>query len=228
MAREHPAHYVVFDLLRDVDGRELLDAPLSPRRTRLAEQLADAPAQLPLCPQTTDPAQARQWLTDWTAAGIEGVVAKRLDGRYHHGRRGWYKQRARSSTEAVIGAVTGTLSEPETLLLGRFDTTGRLRYTGRTQPLPAPQRRQLATLLTLLVQRRRGGGVDHPWPQPLPASWSGRFDRPQPLPYTPVVPSIVAEIEVNTAYEHHRWRHPVRYVRPRLDLSVYDVPLLMP
>ncbi len=82
--------------------------------------------------------------------------------------------------------------------------------------------------ITRVEQRRRGGGVDHPWPRPLPASWSGRFDRPQPLPYTQVVPSIVAEIEVNTAYEHHRWRHPVRYVRPRLDLSVYDVLLLMP
>jgi ATP-dependent DNA ligase len=32
MAREHPAHYVVFDLLRDADGRELLDVPLAERR----------------------------------------------------------------------------------------------------------------------------------------------------------------------------------------------------
>lgn len=38
-------------------------------------------------------------------------------------------------------------------------------------------------------------------------------------------PSVVAEIEVDTAFEHRRWRHRVWY-RARLDLSVYDVPLL--
>jgi ATP-dependent DNA ligase len=32
MAREYPAHYVVFDLLRDHDGTLLLDVPLSQRR----------------------------------------------------------------------------------------------------------------------------------------------------------------------------------------------------
>ncbi|OON32048.1 hypothetical protein BSA16_07635 [Micromonospora sp. Rc5] len=31
---------------------------------------------------------------------------------------------------------------------------------------------------------------------------------------------------MDTAYEHHRWRHCVRYARPRPDLSVYDVPLI--
>ena len=179
MAREHPAHYVVFDLLRDADGTELLDTPLAERRPRLQALLADAPVELPLCPQTTDLAQARQWLTAWTAAGIEGVVAKRLDSAYQPSRRGWAKYRARSTTQAVVGGVTGTVADPETLLLGRFDAAGRLRYTGRTHPLSAPQRRELAPLLTPAIQRR--GGLDHPWPQPLPAGLSGQFDHPQPL-----------------------------------------------
>lgn len=39
-------------------------------------------------------------------------------------------------------------------------------------------------------------------------------------------PTLVVEIEVDTAYEHHRWRHRVRYLRPRLDLTARDVPLL--
>ena len=38
---------------------------------------------------------------------------------------------------------------------------------------------------------------------------------------------MVAEIEVDTAFEHRRWRHRVWFLRPRLDLSVYDVPLLL-
>lgn len=226
MARDHPAHYVVFDLLRDVDGRELLEVPLSERRARLTDLLANAPAQLPLSPQTTDLAEAQEWLSTWTAAGIEGVMAKRLGSRYEPGRRGWRKLRARRTTEAIIGGVTGALHDPETLLVGRFDPAGRLRYTGRTHPLSAPQRRELALLLAPPGQgRSRGGG--HPWPQPLPPAWSGQLDKPEPLPYTQVDPTVVAEIEVDTAFEHHRWRHRVRYVRPRLDLSIYDVPLLM-
>ncbi|GGS10126.1 hypothetical protein GCM10010169_63630 [Micromonospora fulviviridis] len=40
-------------------------------------------------------------------------------------------------------------------------------------------------------------------------------------------PMVVAEIEVETAFEHRRWRHRVWYVRPRLEVSVYDVPLLL-
>jgi ATP-dependent DNA ligase len=226
MAREHPGHYVVFDLLRDTDGRDLLDTPFAVRRARLTELLVHAPAQVPLCPQTTDPGQAREWLTSWTAAGVEGVVAKRLDGRYEPGRRGWRKIRARSTTEAIIGGVTGSITDPQTLLLGRLTPTGGLRYTGRTHPLSARQRRELVPRLAPAPHRT--GGVDHPWPRPLPARWSGHFDRPEPLPYIQVEPSLVAEIDVDTAYEHHRWRHGVRHVRIRPDLSIYDVPLIMP
>jgi hypothetical protein len=87
------------------------------------------------------------------------------------------------------------------------------------------QRRELAPLLSSPWLPSRGV-VAHPWPQRLPASWSGQLDRPEPLRYVQVEPAVVGEIEVDTAFEHRRWRHRVWYVRPRLDLSVYDVPLL--
>jgi hypothetical protein len=141
------------------------------------------------------------------------------------GRRGWRKLRARSTTEAIIGGVTGTVSDPETVLLGRLDVDGRLHYTGRGHPLAAQQRRELAPLLARCLQRRRGG-IDHPWPQPLPAAWSGQLERSEPLPYIQVEPSVVAEIQVDTAFERSRWRHRVHYQRPRPDMSVYDAPLL--
>ncbi|MGR6318239.1 hypothetical protein Q2K19_01625 [Micromonospora soli] len=69
------------------------------------------------------------------------------------------------------------------------------------------------------------GIVAHPWPQPLPASWTGQLDQAEPLPYVRVEPSVVVEVDVDIAFEHWR-RRRVRYRRPRLDLSVYDVPLL--
>ncbi|MEU1106629.1 hypothetical protein ABZ408_37605 [Streptomyces tibetensis] len=38
----------------------------------------------------------------------------------------------RVTSEAVIGAVTGSLAAPRTLLLGRYDPAGRLQYVGRS------------------------------------------------------------------------------------------------
>ncbi len=73
----------------------------------------------------------------------------------------------------------------------------------------------------------RRGTVAHPWPEPLPPSWSGQLDRPEPLRYVQVDPTVVAEIDADVAFEHGRWRHRVRYGRARSDLSVYDVPLLL-
>ncbi|MFJ2087547.1 ATP-dependent DNA ligase [Micromonospora chokoriensis] len=226
LAARHPAHYVVWDLLADARGHLLLDAPLAERRAQLAHLLADAPPQLTLTPQTDDLAEVTEWLTTWTAAGIEGVVIKRRSGRYEPGRRGWSKYRARMTTEAIVGGVTGRISNPSSALLGRFDRRGRLRYTGRTGPLNASHQRELAPLLSPLILPRLGAVV-HPWPSPLPASWTGQWDRPQPLRYEQVQPTVVLDVQVDTAVERGRWRHQVRYARARPDLSVYDVPLLL-
>jgi len=227
IARQHPAHLVVFDLLQDADGTSLLDQPLAVRRDRLTDLLDGAPVELTLCPQTTSTDVAHEWLAAWTPAGIEGVVAKSLAGRYQPGKRGWLKYRTTFSTEAIVGGVTGSISDPQTLLLGRFDVHGRLRYVGRTHPV-APHLRRAVTALLVPAAHRRAGGVEHPWPRPLPARWSGQLGQPQPLNYQQTAPTLVAEVQVDGAYEYHRWRHGVRYLRPRTDLSVYDVPLIMP
>lgn len=225
LARETPAQYVVFDVLATADG-VLTDRPLLERRAVLEALLDGAPPALVLCPQTSDADEAWEWVAAWARAGVEGLVAKRLDGRYETGRRTWRKLRTKTITEAIVGGVTGTLSQPETLLLGRFDSSaGRLRYVGRTHALSLVQRRELAYLLTTAPQRR-AGGVDHPWPQPLPASWSGQFQHPEPLSYIQVEPAIVVEINADTAFEHRRWRHRVHLHRARVDMSIYDVPLL--
>lgn len=224
-AYRHPAHLVTFDLLQK-DGAELLDEPLTRRRAALVATLADAPPQLTVCPQTTDPDEAGEWLDAWTEQGVEGLVIKPPTGRYQPGRRGWRKLRRRHTTEAIVGGVLGPVSQPEALLLGRYDAGGRLRYAGRTTPLADKAKAELAPLLTR-AGYRRDGRINHPWPRPLPAGWSGSFDRAGPLEYQQVAPVIVAEVQVDSAYEHTRWRHAVRFVRMRGDLSVFDVPLIV-
>ncbi len=76
------------------------------------------------------------------------------------------------------------------------------------------------------LQHRLAAAV-HLWPEPLPESWSGQPERPEPLRYVQVKPTLVAEIDADVAFEHGRWRHRMRCARARPDMSVYDVPLLL-
>jgi ATP-dependent DNA ligase len=149
---------MVFDLL-EIEGAVLLQEPLHRRRAALEELFAARRLSAPwtLCPQTTDAEVARTWLDSaWRSVGIEGVMVKDPASRYRPGVRGWNKLRARTTTEAVIGAVTGTLRCPMSLLLGRFDAGGRLRMIGRTTPLRRAASSELGGVL-------RPAGRDHPW-----------------------------------------------------------------
>jgi ATP-dependent DNA ligase len=226
-AAQRPAHFVAFDLLADTGGESLLDQPLVQRRARMTRLLAAGPPQLLTCPQTRDLAEARRWLQEWAPAGVEGLVIKDLASRYTPGKAGWFKVKTRSTTEAIIAGVTGTATNPTSLLLGRFDVAGRLRYVAQTHTLPTAQRPALADLLPPLTLQATAKH-QHPWPCPLPAAWSPQLDERQPLPYVQIQPIIVAEVEADAAYdpEYGRWRHRTRYIRLRADLSAHDVPPL--
>ncbi|MER5757699.1 hypothetical protein [Streptomyces sp. NPDC002082] len=125
------------------------------------------------------------------------------------------KLRRRNTTEAIIGAITGTLTHPQLLLLGRHDETGRLRPVGRTVPLRPAAARELAEHLT-------PAGPGHPW---IGASFSSAWGTRDVLDTTLVEPELVAEISADTSIDRGGvWRHPFRYVRLRLDSTVEDVP----
>jgi ATP-dependent DNA ligase len=223
VAAQQPAHFVAFDLLRDGRGTELLHLPLAERRDKLARLCTSSPAELTLCPRTTDPVMAQSWMTELAVAGIEGVVVKPVHSRYQPGRTGWTKTRTRQTADFLIAGVTGTRTRPVTLLLGRYDRHGVLRYVAHTHPLSAGHRRELAPALRTPVFQ----GAGHPWPCPLPAGWTGDLTDRQPLPYLPVEPDLVAEVLVDTAVDGPlgRARHRVTHHRLRLDLRPGDIAL---
>lgn len=101
--------------------------------------------------------------------------------------------------------------------MGRLDGRGRLRYVARTVSLGMSRRQEVSRLLTAETG-------DHPWPCPLPATWIGQLDQRDPMPYVPVQPLLVAEIVVDRAYEHGRFRHPVRLLRLRPELHPDQLP----
>lgn len=223
LAARSPASLVAFDVLA-VAGEDLRRQPLRYRRRRLVELVAGAPNQLVLCPQTGSVTEARAWAETMAPLGVEGLVVKPAGLPYRPGRgAGWRKWRARTTTEAVVGGITGSRSRPETLLLGRYDVDHRLRLVGRTTRLSAAVAAELAPLLHPPSPGRQR--IEHPWPNPLPAGWLGRWGgRAEPLPYRQVDPVIVVEVSADRAYENGRWRHNPAARRARLDLSPYDTP----
>ena len=210
-----PACYAVFDVLA-INGRDVRGKPYRERRALLEDLLSrQLPNGLLLVPVTNDFAVARSWILNHTSAGVEGVVAKRLDETYRSNGRTWSKIRTRLTAEAIVGGVLGPLDMPEALIVGRRDRHGRLHVAGRASLLTPTARHELAALLTPALD-------DHPWPAAIPVSPFGQLPG-EYLEYQKVTPSIVVELDVDTAFEHHRWRHAARFVRVRADLTLEDL-----
>jgi ATP-dependent DNA ligase len=206
-----PASFLAFDVLAagDVDVRT---KPLRDRRAVLEQLAGSWRPPMQLTPQTADPAEAQRWLTEYDAAdvGVEGLVAKGTGQRYLPGQRGWVKFRIRNTREATVGAVIGRVDQPVRLILGLRDDAGTLRVAGATHPLTPRESAELASVLV--------GTDDHPWPLELNTRHLGRFSR-EPVAITRVTPTVIVEVEADTAFEYGRWRHLTRYRRLRLDLS---------
>ncbi|MEU9255463.1 ATP-dependent DNA ligase [Streptomyces sp. NPDC048270] len=146
-------------------------------------------------------------------SGVEGILIKSLNSRYLTGYCGWTKIRRRDTTEAIVGAITGTLTRPQLLVLGRHDQDGRLRPVGSTIPLHPNAARQVAEHLT-------AAAPGHPW---TGAKFSAAWGSRDALDTTLVPP--VAEVSADRAIDHGGvFRHPLRFQRLRLDVGLEDVP----
>jgi DNA ligase-1 len=123
-----------FDVLH-LDGRDLLDAPLS---ERLAALDAVAPGHTIERVVTDDADVAQEAFTRWVAAGQEGVIVKDATAPYEAGRRGgaWVKVKPRHTLDLVVLAVergsgrrAGSLSN---IHLGARDGDGGFVMLGKT------------------------------------------------------------------------------------------------
>jgi len=131
---------------------------------------------------------------------------------------GWLKLRHQLTTSAIVGGVLGPVDAPDALILGRVDRDGLLRVAGATRALTKTGRAALACTF-------ESAGGDHPWQPTLPAAWLGALAAGQEsVANTRVVPTLVVEIAVDTAWEHGRWRHRPLFLRARPDLTPRDVP----
>jgi ATP-dependent DNA ligase len=98
LSAEIPAEFIAFDVLL-WKGEPVHKLPLEKRRAKL-ERIGK---RFRLSPKTRDPEQARDWLQRLEAAGLDGVVAKRLGVPYLPGsREGVVKVKPYRTADCVI------------------------------------------------------------------------------------------------------------------------------
>jgi DNA ligase D-like protein (predicted ligase) len=127
--------YYLFDVMY-ADGRDTTGLPLLERKRILSGLLSfSGDADGPLRFTEHIDTDGEEYWRQACRRGWEGVIAKRADAPYRHGRtRDWLKFKCENSQEFVIGGYT----DPErsrvgfgALLLGYHDGDGHLVYAGK-------------------------------------------------------------------------------------------------
>jgi ATP-dependent DNA ligase len=230
LAKETPASFVAFDAIA-VDGKDLRRATQLQRRARLEALLSRVDPPIHLTPVTRDPAQASEWLSRFEGAGLDGVVAKPIDGVYEPGKRAMLKiKHARTADCVVAGFRWHKAGKNEligSLLLGLYDEHKRLHHVGVTSSFTMARRRELAEDLAPL----RVNALDnHPWRDWAEADGPGastsgdtrmpggqsRWSAGKNLTWEPLRIERVCEVK----YDHMqgtRFRHAAIFARWRPD-----------
>ncbi|MGD8866637.1 MAG: DNA ligase D [Gemmatimonadales bacterium] len=134
LARAQPAELFMFDLLW-LDGEDLREQPLSSRKEKLRTLLRDGGHRLHYVAH--DVARGAAMANRARREGYEGVVAKRLKGRYRSGERSrdWLKVKELARQELVVCGWTdpqGGRAGFGALVVGYYEEPGGdLRCAGR-------------------------------------------------------------------------------------------------
>ena len=215
--------FVGFDLLA-LGGESLLDTPLAERRALLDRLLATARSPILRSPSSTDPAVAAQWFGRFEGAGLDGVIAKRLDLPYSPGQRTMVKvKHDRTADCAVAGyRVHKDGKGVGSLLLGLFDADGVLHHVGVAASFTVKRR---AELLDELAPLTEGATENHPWGAwaeaqahehtRMPGAQS-RWSVGKDLSFVPLRVERVVEVKFSQL-QGMRFRHGAKVLRWRPD-----------
>jgi ATP-dependent DNA ligase len=230
LAAQLPASVVFFDLLQ-LEGRDLRGEGFSIRRAELERALANLRPPLHLTPATRDRATAQDWFTRFEGAGLDGVIAKPVEGPYTPDKRTMLKIKHERDCDCVVAGFRwhkeGEGTAVGSLLLGLYDPAGRLQHVGVCASFTAAKRKEL---VEFLAPYREDALRNHPW-----ADWAdaaaqasgrmpggqSRWNAGKDLSWGPLRIELVVEV----AYEHMqgtRFRHLAHFRRWRPDKAPRD------
>lgn len=221
LSEKTPASFVAFDLLA-LSDEDLTGRPFSERRALLVQALAETGDCIHVTPATTDRQVAQQWFTEFEGAGLDGVMAKPLDGTYQPDKRTMFKIKHARTADCVVAGYRVHKSGPDligSLMLGLYRGE-TLVSVGVIGAFPMARRRELFAELQPLI----ADFEEHPWnwaaheagertPRKSEGSrWNGGKD----LSFVPLRPELVVEVR----YDHmegDRFRHTAQFNRWRTD-----------
>ncbi len=233
LAKEIPASIVFFDLLCEGD-RDLRGEPFRNRRRELEKILASAVPPIHLTPATSESSVAADWFGRFEGAGLDGVMAKPIEGTYEPDKRLMLKVKHERDCDCVVAGFRwhkkGERTLIGSLLLGLFDDSGTLQHVGVCASFTQAKRKEL---VEFLAPYRENALANHPWNRwaehgaeageaghRMPGGQS-RWSQGKDLSWEPLRPELVVEV----AYEHmqgSRFRHMAQFRRWRTDKKPSD------
>ena len=202
LSAEIPADFIVFDLLL-WEGKPIHEQPLEQRRAEL-ERVADG---FHLSPTTSDAKDAQKWLDSFEAAGLDGVIAKKLGLPYLPGSRdGVLKVKPHKTADCVIVGVRWKEKPTRiaTLLLGLYNEEKKLDYVG-SAAVAASKHKEIFERIEPLLEDAPDRGFSEP----------NRWGTGE-LQESAVRPELVAEVRYDKV-QGNRFRHGSRFIRFRDD-----------
>jgi ATP-dependent DNA ligase len=222
LATETPAAFVAFDVLALGDA-SLLDESMSTRRAALLDTVVGNEL-VHLTPATTDRAVADDWFHRFEGAGLDGIVAKPLEGTYQPAKRALLKVKHQRTADCAVAGyrIHKDGNGVGSLLLGLFDADGAMHSVGVAASFSAKRRAELLEELEPLTDDALEG---HPWREW--AEWDGdtagaatsggsRWNVGKDLSFVPIRMGLVAEVSFGQL-EGRRFRHGVGFLRWRPD-----------
>ena len=222
LSQETPAAFVAFDLLALGDD-DHTGTPLVERRRLLEDVLPGRHPDVHLTPATQDLDEARRWFEVFEGAGLDGLVAKRLDLTYQPDKRVMTKIKHVRTADCVVAGYRVHASGPGavgSLLLGLHDERGVLQSVGVVGSFTMVRRRELFEEMQELVVPIE----EHPWDwaahedgERTPRkNETSRWNAGKDLSFVPLRPERVVEVRYDYM-EGPRFRHTTQLVRWRPD-----------
>jgi ATP-dependent DNA ligase len=216
LAAETPASFVAFDIL-EAGGDDLRVRPLEERRARLESLLANVEPPVFITPATRDHATANDWFQRFEGAGFDGVIAKKLSGRYEPGVRGWAKIKHLRTADCVVGGFRWLKDHAGTsvgsLLLGLYDDEGTFHLVGHTSSFSAKEKRELVSFLAPYRTENESEGFGQ---GRTPGATMSRWSQGKDQEWERLRPELVCEVTFDYL-QGERFRHAAAFKRWRPD-----------